>query len=521
VIRTGFVVAILALVCALPTEGTEALEVQGLPERLWGGDTAEVTVRLKGEPAQALLRLAWTLTWGGRILRGEIAGVRPGAEHRVSVQLPEVRARVNVSFHVQAFEGTRQVAELTRRLELFPAGLFAQYAAAHPDRSVGLVVRGEPGKRLQEAVPLRWQVLESPLAVRAFKGAFIVLWSEEAFPGLSAWPDALLERVRAGTKVACLGGISTLRRNKPRSALQVHASEARPLAPGHPLLADLREGDLARWAPDGLVGSTVLEAPEDGNYLMLVDLPSDAGPRPLALEQRVGAGRVLYCALPLAERLRQEPVAELMFVNLLRWGSVEHVPPRPALCLFPGDSPAGKLLRQIGACDHESVHAPPHVTIADAGLLLKENREALAKTLKEGGTVLLMCLSREDLPRLNEVLRERWGRDLHAAVPEVTLEPGRATEDTMAWGNPLLAGVRPEDARALVRAAGEVALAAQPVSDAEHFVSLINGLVAKYERDGVQIVFWQAPVQGECAEPAGRILTALLTNLGIKLGTND
>jgi hypothetical protein len=56
------------------------------------------------------------------------------------------------------------------------------------------------------------------------------------------------------------------------------------------------------------------------------------------------------------------------------------------------------------------------------------------------------------------------------------------------------------------------------VGDKAHFKYLIGkGVVAKLERDGVRIVFWQAPLNEEDAAAQKRVLSSVLTNLGVRL----
>jgi len=504
--------------------GAAQVEVENLQPRYWGGNTVRPVIRVTDEGEGRPLHVTWTVVFADHVVEGEVRGITgPGAQE-VSIDLPTVRARIRATLKVQLLRDKDLLARAECPLELFPVGTLTDLKDTFGNRSVGIVASQEVAQALSEAVPINWEALGSAAAVRRFKGRFVLVVAERPFDRRSDLASALLSRVEDGMNLACVGGITALTgdaRQGPEPRPD-SGKEARVLAPGHGLLANLRPGDLARWGRDGEVVQALPGLPAGGNYITVLDLPSDEAPRPLALEVRQGSGRILYCGLPVLEKLREEPVAEVVVANILRWGPEGAFPFQNPCGYFEEGSGLEDALEKLGVKFRSSGGEDADIVLGDESLLDPKRGTPMLDLLETGGTAVLFHLSAEGLESLNELLRSRWERDVRGEPPRLALEESDQSgiEGLEELGShPLLAGVRPEDVRSLGQwAEGEKVLAVRAIGDEAHFRYLIGkGIIAKLERDGVRIVFWQAPLNEKDVAAQKRVLSSVLTNLGVRL----
>jgi hypothetical protein len=189
-------------------------------------------------------------------------------------------------------------------------------------------------------------------------------------------PGPNIDRVRTGLKVIVFE--QTAKVLEQRLGFRVAEYGLRqvfPRVPGHPLLAGLKEEHLHDWRGEatllqprltytlrprygptvewcgievprlwrcgcrGNVASVLIEKPARGDFLAIVDGGYALQYSPL-LEYREGDGLVLFCQLDVSGRTHQDPAAELLALNLLRY--VATWKPRPShQAVYVGD-PAGK-----------------------------------------------------------------------------------------------------------------------------------------------------------------------------------
>jgi len=396
----------------------------------------------------------------------------------------------------------------------------------YAERTIGLVGEAGQVKLLRDAVPVPWKHLASARAIAHFEGSFAVLVAQEPFHPRSALGNALLTRVEEGMSLACIGGLPALLRPEAAAAQQhgPAATEVRALAAAHLLVAGLLPGDLSRWGGDGLTVRVEPAVPAEGNVSLVLDLPCEGDPRPVALEVRRGKGRILYCGLAAAQKLREEPVAEMVLANILRWGFSPVPAMQESVGCFGKDSDAQEALRGPGVPSGAHAARGAGVLLADESLLEGAHRAELLEVLRRGGTVVLFGLSPEGLEVLNGMMKERWERDVRSETPRLALQQaeGGQPQPQDVPRAALMAGIRPEDLAAVANweKAEEPVHRVQAAADGEHFKALVgSGLLAKFQRDNVRIVFWQFPLRTEGdAEAQTRVLRALLTNLGVRLG---
>jgi hypothetical protein len=509
-----------ALACCLQV-GQARVSIEGLPHRCWGGSSVAPVVRIADFPHEGPCSLVWALTWQDYLVTGEVVGVGVPSERGVELELPNVRARVSAEFAATLMVGGAAAAEARRAVDILPAGRLTEAAKAYWRRLVGVVVVGDGGMAPAGSLPASWVALSSAPEVRRFEGELFFLVAGERLPDASDLAAALAERMDEGATVISVGPEpSPLPGDLTPPSRPGDVRRARILAPAHALLDSVTAEDLCDWLPDGRAAVRVLPWPGAGNCRVILDVPGGDAPAALAVEVRHGAGRLLLCALPAAERLASEPIAETILTNLLSWGLSKAAPLAPAYACLRVDSGPRQAIEEVGAKFVVGRLPKGAAVLADDSLFEEQNRAVLSRCLSGGGTLLLFGLSESGLPALNAALRGRWERAAGASPPRVRTEPFAPDGQPPALdasAHPLLAGVRPEDIQELIAAAGGQDVRAVIVdAEAGHFADMLgNGLLAKFERDDVTLVFWQVPFPEEPSEAARRVLRALLTNLGV------
>jgi beta-galactosidase len=262
---------------------------------------------------------------------------------------------------------------------------------------------------------------------------------------------------------------------------------------------------LWRCGNRGNVASVLIEKPARGDFLPILDGGFGLQYSPL-LEYREGKGMVIFCQVDVTGRTENEPAAEVLTRNILRYVSAWKPAPRRQ-AVYVGD-PAGKnYLESAGVSTSAFENAelsPDHVLVVGpgGGQKLASHTSAIADWLKAGGNILTIGL-------------DQSGTD--ALLPfKVSM---KKAEHIAAYFEPfashsLLAGVSPADVQNHdPRDVPLVSQGAQVIGD---------GVLAKAEH--ANVVFCQlVPWQFEGAQPNLRrtyrrvcfLVSRLLANMGV------
>lgn len=148
----------------------------------------------------------------------------------------------------------------------------------------------------------------------------------------------------------------------------------------------------------GSVATVLIEKPDRGNFLPLVDGGFDLQYAPL-LEYAEGNGRVIFCQLDVTGRTQDDPAAQMLCANLLQY--LDNVRPSPSrkTCLA-GDERAGELLRQLGIATGAALPSLPEnksLLVLGPGAAAPPD---LRKQVEAGLNVLGLGLGQQDLERL-------------------------------------------------------------------------------------------------------------------------
>jgi len=186
----------------------------------------------------------------------------------------------------------------------------------------------------------------------------------------------------------------------------------------------------------GNVASVLIEKPARGDFLPILDGGYSLQYSPL-MEYREGKGLVLFCQLDVTGRTEQDPAAETLARNLVRYVAAWKPSPRRQ-ALYVGDPPGRRHLEFSGIAvqSYDGARLSPEQVLivgAGGGRKLGASAAAVADFLKAGGHLLALGLDEQEA---NAFLPFKVGttRAEHIAC---YFEPPRADS--------LLAGVAPAD----------------------------------------------------------------------------
>jgi beta-galactosidase/beta-glucuronidase len=249
-------------------------------------------------------------------------------------------------------------------------------------------------------------------------------------------PAPNLQHVREGLKVLLFEQTAqALERRLGFRVTEYGLRQVFPRLPNHPLLAGLRLENLRDWRGSatitppkldyitsqafggpavkwcgievprvwrcgnrGNVASVLIEKPARGDFLPIVDGGYSLQYSPL-LEYHEGRGLVLFCQLDVTGRTEQDPVADILAGNLLRYVAGW----KPAVqrqALYAG-GPSGRRYLEFAGIALETYAGgklpPEQVLVAAAGgtPLPADSASAIADFLRAGGRLLCLGLDQQ------------------------------------------------------------------------------------------------------------------------------
>jgi hypothetical protein len=262
----------------------------------------------------------------------------------------------------------------------------------------------------------------------------ILIVGKNALSPDSPAPD--ISRVREGLKVLLFEQTSeTLEKRFGFRVEEYGLRRVFKRIPDHPLLAGLGEENLRDWrgeatllparlkydigpryAPEvkwcgvpvtrlwragnrGNVASVLIEKPGRGDFLPILDGGFGLQFSPL-LECHEGKGIMLFCQMDVTGRTRNDPAAEILAGNILRYAGAWQPGPRRQV-VYVGDTATKRELEQAGVppqpCDTGKLSANNVLVVGPGvGGQLAPNADAIAAFAKAGGNIFALGLDEGD-----------------------------------------------------------------------------------------------------------------------------
>lgn len=291
----------------------------------FAGDAQTFTIRpnLREWPDGAVMH--WALVAGGIELEKASLQLEGAGEREVKVKVPEVRVITEMRLRVRLADAEGKVLEQADvPVYVFPQELRASRAPRlWKDKQTLLV--GETG--LQEhlgAVTPKPQVLSDVQRLQTHPGDLVII-GEDVLTETDGH-EAIVRAIADG------GATVLILKQTATTVAGLASAVGRENQPAymnmrHPILAGLKREMLQSMAS----GVSVLQLGVDDDVMEVMWFESvTAGREPAPLDalitvQRVGAGRVIWCQLPVGEVAR-DPRSKVLLDNLLAYAAVRPEP---------------------------------------------------------------------------------------------------------------------------------------------------------------------------------------------------
>ena len=320
-------------------ESLPALSVEELDQHFFSSEKVERTIIIKRKPTKAHEAvLSWkTIVAPAVIERGkENMKLEISSENRFKVllQMPDVKRRtdliwkINVVIKEKLNTGREICYNLKRKINyvVFPNDIPCNIKNILFEKQIGIIDTKGKLKKIIEHLDTPFTLLNSQLSLETFQGDLIII-GPDALTSEHLWNGLLIleDKVDKGLPVLCFS-----HKKQPKFPLPIEAvsSDQAPIlvlrisAFTHPVFQEIKERDLSNWRVDGVIGRYLFQLPV-GNFRALVrtDLPDNAA-SPL-IELQYNDGKFIFCQLPVIEKFMEEPIARLLFENLIRYSLTE------------------------------------------------------------------------------------------------------------------------------------------------------------------------------------------------------
>jgi hypothetical protein len=153
---------------------------------------------------------------------------------------------------------------------------------------------------------------------------------------------------------------------------------------------------LWRCGNRGNVASVLIEKPARGDFLPILDGGYSLQYSPL-MEYREGTGMILFCQMDVTGRTEDDPAAQKLALNILRYVSAWQPAPRRQV-IYVGDSAGSRHLESAGislnSYDPASLSADQVLVVGPGGgQRLATDAASIANWLKAGGNLLAIGLN--------------------------------------------------------------------------------------------------------------------------------
>ncbi len=528
--KTVILILLLLLVRADPSVARPLITINTFRSSAWSGSRIEAQVGLGGFVEDEEVVMQWRAIVGGATVdKGEerLNVVFGQAETTIAFNMPKIKHRATTSIVVVAVRDEQVLARAETSItvfqkitkEEFTAGLVGFHPLVYdPDNTVaGLLDDLE----IPFARRRWWEEIEPPEGIVFLLGPGAL--ERKGFP-----PKEIINLARNGATIVVFRQDDFCSREEwkkegiellpLRSDVKAGTWGVKP-----PLWSsDIDDKLLDRWA-GGRVGTALFERPASGNvrtWLMDGD-----GEIPLIMEVFPGKGRIVFCQCPVIEQFNEEPVAELLMKNLLRYASAGRTEKfkdafelrrsdgsncfaGKSIGLFPREIEASVLFRP----DDLSGEASLFLIGVDTDRLKSWRRQHLAREeirrrVFDAGATLLVCGVGEGDVAFLEKLTGRTIELRENAEGAVRLN-GKA-EGQLLWGltpGPVMSAIKKLHIQGVFAAEGDEAV-----------LEIIRpGLLVKFTVGRGRVIVCQVPLDGQ-SKGQRRFHAQLMTNMGIRL----
>ena len=366
----------------------------------------------------------WSLDLPGTIAGKKQITIPMGRQQRIPLRFELPAATAPGKYQLRA---TFNFDSGENQTDSFSIDIMPQPQAVRANDKIALFdSNGQTGKLL-DGMGIRYRPVDANTDLAAYETLIV---GKAALTTESPAPD--ITRVRDGLKVLLFEQTPDVL--EKRFGFRVAEYGLRQVfrrVPNHPLLAGIEAENLCNWRGEatttpprlkyemrpsygptvqwcgipvtrlwrcgnrGNVASVLIEKPARGDFLPILDGGFSLQYSPL-MEYRQGKGMMLFCQMDITGRTEDDPAAQTLARNILRYVSAWKPAPRRQ-AIYVGD-PAGRQYLESAGIALTSYDAPNlsanHVLVVGegGGKMLAKDTTAIADWLKAGGNLLAVGL---------------------------------------------------------------------------------------------------------------------------------
>jgi len=229
----------------------------------------------------------------------------------IEIKNPFVKEKTKTILSIKLTKGNKILAEREKEYFVYPDKKFPEIPFVLYDPM------GETAEKLKK-FGFKFEIKNKPEKGKLF----IIGKNALCNKNILQLKDQILDFVENGGKVFILqqeGRINQLFPFEINPNLETYSYACFPRVKDHPILSGIEKEDLHFWRDGGYsVSKNNYWKPEIGNYLSILDGGTIGGFLTSSLmEIYIGDGSIILSQLNLLENLRKEPVADLIFSNIL------------------------------------------------------------------------------------------------------------------------------------------------------------------------------------------------------------
>jgi len=406
--------------------------------RFFGGESVRRTVYLYNDTFQpAKLVLSWALTRDGRVVdsgkKEFAASPAQKIDTSISLRMPQVEERTPVRLVVKVENGGRVAFEDTKDYWVFPRrkpristrGKIAVFSG----RGVVESVLDKAGVAYERLSDLARPIQADLLIIGA--GALDKLKTDEKIPSVGGGPKPgrrLSEFTAQGGTVLVLEQGSYPTGIVPAGLTGKGCTIAFKRSFHHPALKRVRPDDFKFWRGDHLVARDTIAKPRSGGFVTLCDAGAEGGLVYVPLiEMENGRGRLLLSQLLIAEKMDSEPMAQIIFEDLVDFALSRGPAPETRTGVVQEKMPLLEALESVGVLCEDVSGKLAGADLSVFGVLfleadaaeVAENLPRLREFAESGGTILLHGATPPGMKRLENLFPEKLALGRTISLPVV------------------------------------------------------------------------------------------------------
>lgn len=295
--------------------------------RFFSGETVDRSLIIEKLPPRAEADCGWAALVETAVLeKGSAAAERSGkrrARAAVTLRLPEVERRIELSWAVAAWAGGERLAENVFTFRIFPRKTAADLRNLLRRKRIGLFDPRGTVKTLFIKLGISYSEISTDLSILFFQGDAVIIGPGALTDSRREIFRLLRDNTGIGGGIFCLGQ-EAFPPDSPARAVggPISRTEEPVITAGrHSIFSGLSPGDFRNWRGEKEPIYPLESSSGGGGSRPLLAAPEEETgyPASLILEDRLGRVPVLFCQLPVCETFSTEPAAGILFVNMMRY----------------------------------------------------------------------------------------------------------------------------------------------------------------------------------------------------------